>query len=483
MGAAGIVAALADRPRSRWYVLLLAAAVTLALDPRAAADVGWQLSFAAVVGILLLSGPLARLLAGPSPGRARRALAEGAGLTIAATVATAPLMAFTFGTFSVVTLPANLLAVVAEAPVMWLGMLAGGLGQLPWFPVEPVTWLAGLLAAYIAQVAEWFAAPAWAQVELPVAGLPALVGIYAAVGAALFLLLAWTRRRARLRPGRRRGAWAFAAVALAAAALVVPLGAAPPGGPRANPGLVATVLDVGQGDSILLAPANADPVLVDAGPPQADVADALAERGVERLAALVLTHPDSDHSGGAPAVLGRLRVGAVGYPRPTPGLRGAARAAGAATERLAEGATIRSGDLLLRFLWPPPRLEAEPAAREEPNLLSLVAVARWHGFRMLLTGDAEAELAPVHPGDVEVLKVAHHGSEDAGLPTLLAETDPELAVISVGGDNPYGHPAPATWDELRRAGVPVARTDVDGEVSIVVGEHGWSVVTRAGAWQ
>ena len=475
MGAAGIVAALVDRPRSRWYVLLLAAAITLAIDPRAAADVGWQLSFAAVVGILLLSGPLARLLAGPSPGRARRALAEGAALTIAATVATAPLMAFVFGTFSVVTLPANLLAVVAEAPVMWLGMLAGALGQLPWFPVEPVTWLAGLLAAYIAQVAAWFAAPAWAQVELPIAGLPALAGIYAALGAGLFLVVAWTRRRARLRPVRRPPVrWTIAA-AMIAVALLVPIGAASGGDPRANPGLLVSVLDVGQGDSILLQPANGAPVLVDAGPPEAGVQAELAARGVDRLAALVITHPDSDHSGGGAAVLAGTDVEALGYARATQALRGAAEITGTATERLAAGATIRSGALRLRFLWPPPRLAADAAAREEPNLLSLVALARWHGFRLLLTGDAEAELAPVHPGDVDVLKVAHHGSEDAGLRALLAETDPELAVISVGADNPYGHPAPPTLADLRQAGVPALRTDEEGEIQIAVARHGWSV--------
>ena len=74
-----------------------------------------------------------------------------------------------------------------------------------------------------------------------------------------------------------------------------------------------------------------------------------------------------------------------------------------------------------------------------------------------------------------MLKVAHHGSEDAGLPALLAETEPELAVISVGADNPYGHPAPPTLADLRQAGVPALRTDEEGEIQIAVARHGWSV--------
>ena len=139
MGAAGVVAALSGRPRSRWYALVLAAAVTLLLNPRSSGDIGWQLSFAAVVGILLFAAPLTRALGAPASGP-RRALAEGAALTIAATVATAPLLAFHFGTAALLSLPANLIALPAVAPVMWLGMLAGALGQIPWLPVEPFTW-------------------------------------------------------------------------------------------------------------------------------------------------------------------------------------------------------------------------------------------------------------------------------------------------------------------------------------------------------
>ena len=126
--------------------MMLAAALTLALNPRAVGDVGWQLSFAAVIGIALWSGPLRRLLGGAERSATRALVAEGVAVTVAATLATAPLMAHHFERFSVAALPANLLALPAVAPVMWLGMLAAAAGQLPWLPVEPLTGLAGLLA-------------------------------------------------------------------------------------------------------------------------------------------------------------------------------------------------------------------------------------------------------------------------------------------------------------------------------------------------
>ncbi len=94
---------------------------------------------------------------------------------------------------------------------------------------------------------------------------------------------------------------------------------------------------------------------------------------------------------------------------------------------------------------------------------------------MLLTGDAEAEAVPLDPGPVDVLKLAHHGSADAGLEGLLERTAPRLAVISVGDDNPYGHPAAETLAELGSAPLRTLRTDDDGEIVIEVGPAGWAV--------
>jgi competence protein ComEC len=479
MGAAGVIAALASRPRSRWYALLLAACVTLAIDPRASSDVGWQLSFAAVLGILLWSRRIAGLLGG-QPGSVRAALAEGAAMTLSATIATAPLMAHHFGAISLTSVPANLVALPAEAPVMWLGMLSAALGQLSWAPVEPVTALGGACAGYIAQVASWFGSPS-AQAQVDVGDAPALTGLYALLVAAITLLLRWGARRNTIGRLRLRGLRPLGPVPAAVAVVILAAIAAPGSGAGdpddgRPPGLRVSFLDVGQGDSILLDPRGGDPVLVDAGPEDAAVAAMLAERGTDQLAALIETHPQADHIGGVPDVLGRVRVKRLVYAARDRATLGAARAAGAAPIPVAAGDRLRSGRLRLDVLWPSrDRLRPAGASRLDPNLLSIVLLARWHGFELLLTGDAEAQDAPVAPGSVDVLKVAHHGSDDAGLDALLDRARPRLAVISVGADNPYGHPAASTLVDLAAHGVATLRTDEDGEVTIDVERDGWSV--------
>ncbi len=211
MGLAALLATLAGRPASRLYGLLLAAAATLALNPRASGDPGWQLSFAAVAGIFLLAAPLRRAFAGAGEG-VRRAAAEGAAVTVAATIATAPLMAAHFGTVSLSSIAANLLALPAVAPAMWLGMIAAAAGQVPGFPLEPLNGLNALLLAYIAQIAAWLGRPGWASAEVDLGGGPGLAATYGvlalAVVAALRLRAA---RRLRSNSPARFRRWALAA--------------------------------------------------------------------------------------------------------------------------------------------------------------------------------------------------------------------------------------------------------------------------------
>lgn len=486
MGALGILATLAGRRASRFYALALAAGVTLAADPAIGGDVGWQLSFAAVLGILVWArGLAAGLQKKLGRGEWQRVLAEGVAVTVSATLATAPLIAFHFERLSTTTLVANVLALPAVAPAMWLGMASAGAAQVPGFPTELLNGPNSVLLAYIAQVAAWCAAPDWAELEVQMSGA-GLAATYATLAAAT---IAWRvatvlrrRRTQRVRPNPswRRVAtdsWARAALGVLALAVCVVL-AWPGGGAGAGApvhGLRITVLDVGQGDAILLQPPNAPAVLVDGGPPGEGLVRMLDSAGVSSLGAVVATHDQSDHVGGIEELLGSVPIGHLLYGRLGRGLKAAARAAATPTQQVSRGTTIVSGSLSLEFLWPPSELLAEPQPGADPNRLALVAVARWRGFAMLLAADAEAEAVPLDPGHIDVLKVAHHGSEDAGLADLLDRTRPSLAVISVGSENPYGHPAPGTLGTLAARGVPTLRTDRLGDVVIDVGPRMFAI--------
>jgi competence protein ComEC len=483
MGAAGLIAALAGRPRSRWYAVLLAGAATLAINPRWVGDAGWQLSFAAVIGILLFAAGIRDLLLGHGAERvsraspARRAFAEGAGITIAAGLATAPLFAHHFEAVSLVSLPANLLALPAIPAVMWLSMLAAIVGQIPGVPVEPLTALAGVLVAYVAQVAHWLAAPDWARVGITLPTWPAVAASYGVVCASLAVVISWARRRAGLGapPGHPRALVAALGLALCAL-VVVHLGSRGASDAAPAPGLRVTVLDVGQGDAILLDPADGAPVLVDGGPPGDELRTHLESEGVSQLGAAIVTHDQSDHAGGIDELLGAFPVHRLLYALRGPDFLAPARAAGVATMPIAEGSEVDSGSLRIDVLWPPgAMLRGPPPA--DLNEAALILLARWRGFDMLLTADAEAEAVPIDPGPIDVLKVAHHGSDDAGLDALLDRTAPGLAVISVGAGNSYGHPTPDTLATLAEHGVPTLRTDEEGDVTIDVEQAGWSVET------
>jgi competence protein ComEC len=503
MGAAGIAAMALSRPASRWYALVLAAAVTLAVNPRACLEPGWQLSFAAVAGILTLGPPLQRLFtwaataparrapAGRAParrapalvGRLGRGLAEGAAITVAATLATGPLLAHHFGSVPLAGLPANLLALPAVAPAMWLGMVKAGLGQIaPAMPqADPVARLLGPVAhlpvAYLTALAERFADLSWAQIGLPlrsplhVAGAYALLGAAAAVAARAVravgpradeLAAAWRRR-----PRAQRLAVAVAALAaltLPAARLV--------SGPGPPSGLTVRFLDVGQGDATLVQHPDGTAVLVDGGPPEAGTARLLRRAGVRRLSLVVATHASRDHHGGLSDVLERYPVDLLldgGDGTRDPAFRALLTEAARRNVRRVRAVapmTIRAGGLRVAILSPPPRPPGPPP--EDPNPRAVVALVSAGGFDLLLSADAESEaLLPLDLPDVDALKVPHHGSSDPGLPRVLESIRPELAAIEVG-PNTYGHPTRSTLAALRHAGVRSYRTDRDGTVTVSV---------------
>jgi competence protein ComEC len=192
--------------------------------------------------------------------------------------------------------------------------------------------------------------------------------------------------------------------------------------------------------------------------------------GIRSLSAVVLTHPQRDHVGGAAEVITRLRVGTVLDPHLTATGPDREEAVAAARRRrvpvrlVRTGSEFKVGGLVLRALWPPdPGLESE-----DPNLNAVVLVASFGEVDVFLPADAESDVTSrLHLRSYEVLKVAHHGSADPGLDEQLRVLRPSIAVISAGRGNDYGHPRPETLAAL--ATLPelaVYRTDLHGRVVV-----------------
>lgn len=252
-----------------------------------------------------------------------------------------------------------------------------------------------------------------------------------------------------------------------AAALTIPTIAALYLGTRTPSGTHLTMLDVGQGDAILLR-AGGKTLLVDGGPRPLNLLPQLADRGVHRIDVVVLSHVHPDHCGGLPMLVTRMQVGEVWIsPRRFQGdcaqqLLEACRAALVPIHLVRDGDTKRLGPLTMRAFL------ASSAFRRAPeNNASIVLQIG----RIVLTGDvereAESEIAP-RLSRADVLKIAHHGSRSSTTEPLLDRVQPRLALISCGRHNIFGHPHPSVLESLRARGVRVWRTDRNGSVDVEI---------------
>ncbi|MFG3558691.1 ComEC/Rec2 family competence protein [Micromonospora sp. NPDC047557] len=469
MGAIGLVALAAGRPRAALPALAAAVTVLVLVDPELAGDAGFALSVLATGGLLLLA-PRWR------DGLRRRGvpagLAEALAVPAAAQVACGPVVAAISGTVSLVAVPANLLAVPAIAPATVLGVTAAVL--------SPV-WPAG--AGFVAWLASW---PAWWLVviarqgaRLPAGTLPWPGGAW---GALLLAGLTVALLVAARRPLVRRVV-AVVAVAALLGALGVRLIATgwPP------PGWVVVACAVGQGDALVLPVAPGRAVVVDAGPDPGAVDACLRRLGIREVPLFVVSHFHADHVAGVAGVFRGRRVSAVLTPPSTDPASGRDAVRAAATSGRATllgttaGALHRVGGVDLLLLGPPYPLAG---TRSDPNNNSLMLRATVAGVQILLPGDAETEeqhavLARTASGQLraDVLKVAHHGSayQDDG---FLAAVRPAVALVPVGAGNTYGHPSPALLARLSRDGARVLRTDTDGDLAAIRTGHGLAVARR-----
>jgi competence protein ComEC len=464
------------------------------IQPNTLWDVGFQLSFAATLGLVLYAGPWSRrlgrgtsqFLTPDANRRVGRILSEVVVVTLAAQVLTLPLLLYHFGRLSLVSLPANFLVLpvqpavmVAGGVTMLLGMIAPPLGRVPGL----VAWL---FLDYTIDAIEMLARMPRASVPLSLSG-GGLVGVYGVIGLVTLTVIA-TRNRPRAE-SKTRVSFVRLVPAVAILAIVVFLFAAWLSD-RPDGRLHVAFLDVGQGDAILIRTPNDRQLLVDGGRYPATTLDQLGEQMPfwDRSIDLVIaTHPDADHVTGLVDVVERYDVSRLITNGADPGSDSAyAALLAAAQARETPIHLAQIGEVII--LDEGVRLEIlhtmTAQTADSRNDSSIVARLTYGDLSMLLTGDAEgaaesALLATDRPLAAVVLKAGHHGANTSSSEPFLRAVAPRFIIISAGRDNEYGHPHPAMLARAEALGAVVLRTDEMGTVELATdGEKIWWAADR-----
>jgi len=460
--------------------LCVAVTTMLFVDPAAIADLGFLLSATATAGLVLWQARLSERFA-VLPG----ALREGLATTLAANALTLPVVAAAFGRVSLVSPLANLVAVPLFPPLMITGAAASVLGALSVDLARPIALVAYGCALALRIVVETFAALPIAAVSVPSGPVTGLVVTLALIAVARGVPLIRAHIRIpRIAPPAFGTPGGAMTAAPRGALLVVPalLVAGVLAWPSPEPEVRVRALDVGQGDAYLVELGGAT-LLIDGGP---DPARLMEELGASlppwrrRIDVVALTHAHLDHGAGLIAALDRYEVGMTLEPV---GLNAGALAdlwaagiARAHAERHAvrAGQRLRVGDAIITVLSP----ENDPRV-DTPSLVLRIERGR---FSALFMGDATDEALAdllLHPDGLHsrLYVPPHHGAATPHGVTLVEAVRPEVALISVGAGNRYGHPTPETLAAL--GGITTFRTDRDGTVEVSL--DGPGLVVRAHA--
>ena len=476
MAAIGTCGVVSGRRAATANALCAAVVAMVVADPSAVADLGLQLSALATAGLVLWQGPIATRLV-PVPA----VLREGIATTLAATLPTMPVIAGAFGRISLVALPANLLAVPLFPLLMLSGAATSLAGAASLDIARPVALLAWGAAFALRAVVEFFASLPFSSIEVPAHPLTGAFVALMELGALIatrrvrFTRPAWLQRPRLTLPTVRPSAVVLALAIMPAALVAV--------WPADSAETRVIALDVGQGDAYLLQLGEAT-MLIDGGPDPYRVVDELATTlGAwrHRIDIVALTHAHTDHGAGLLAVLERYEVGLAIEPEglnasPLTDLWSAATLKAHVPRRAVRaGARLQVGDATVTVLAP------DDLPVDVPSLVLRVDRG---SFSALFTGDAvdDALARLLERPDAlrsRVYVPPHHGAETPYATALRAAARPEVALISVGAGNRYGHPTPATLAAL--SGVPTYRTDQDGTVEIALDGTGLVARTHANA--
>lgn len=470
MATVGLVSFAAHRRSYALSSLGVAVVGLIVIDPSAAYSLPFALSAFSTLGIVLFT-PLMVAWLPAAGGRVRSLLVEPFAMTLAALLLTFPLSIAAFSQFSLIAPLANIITVPLVSACCIFGVLGFVAMHIPG---------AGALFALVAYgFCYLFAHVVGVLSAVPFAAVPVSLPFWLLVAVCLLAVaLLWCVWPVKA-PVRTIG------ILFLVCAVCFSFGLY-----RSAIGTSVSMLDVGQGDAILFKSKGAT-LLVDTGNQTTKLLSALAGQGVHHLDAVVITHPDDDHCGSLPALRGVVSCDRVFVAHGIKGLgadktnslvgEASALVGSPNVEELSVGNTLQVGALSLKCISPS-SLEDEGGNQDSVVLLMRSdldsdGVPEWSG---LFGGDAESEtLQGLEDsgavGRVDILKVSHHGAKAAMTSELAEELKPELALISVGSTNRYGHPAAQTLEYLQEQGAQVFRTDTQGTVVCSLESTGISV--------
>ncbi|MBD9104324.1 MAG: DNA internalization-related competence protein ComEC/Rec2 [Collinsella aerofaciens] len=444
----------AGRRRHGLSALFVTMSIFVLLRPTVLFEMGFQLSCASVFAILCFC-PYATYALGELG--VPTSIAGMLSVTLCSQLATLPITIPAFGTFSLIAPLANAFI----GPVVSV-LLAVSIVLVPFSLVASLQAWALVVPMISARCAlffeQLFAAVPGASVSVP----PDTVWIYVVPLALLLLLVWWPRPQAR-----PMAAGLVCLALLAGIPYVYWDRFAPPS---------VTVLDVGQADAILVRQGSTV-ALVDCGLDERVVA-ALVRNNVHHIDAVFVTHWDEDHWGGLPDVLDQFSVGTIAVAADA--LDGAPAEVlnrpGVTYRQVARGDMIDIGAFRARVMWPFDSVDGE--GNEDSLVLLLTFAQEGKRLRMLLTGDAELDQEREfvqEVGDIDVLKLGHHGSKVSVDGELLGVLRPELSLASAGEGNRYGHPSDECIDAVKQSGGAFACTIEHGDITITPTAHGFTM--------
>ncbi len=491
MGTVYLAALALGRPRAILPALGLAAAAMVAVHPMVLTSVAFQLSFAAMAGIATIARPLGeRLIAVMQPGAAGRGgpnavagfVAYSTAMTVAATLATLPLVVYYFGRVPLVGVPATMLALPALPAVLVSHAAAAFAGAAADWLGVPFGWAAWLASSYVMAVADVFARLPAASIETGRAS-PYLAGASCVALAVAYVLSRPSVSLAQVVPALGSAApgqpgaslkWGVAVTLIAAGVVWAVALAMPDGRMR------VIFADVGQGDATLIVTPSARSVLIDGGPDREAAARLVGgalpfwDRSVD---AVVLTHPHEDHARGLIEVMERYDVEHIIHRElPHDGAaygewRRLVEEESATEIEAVQGRRFTLDGVLFEVLWPPRELLSGTSS--DLNNASVVLRVSYGATSFLLPADihsdAEARLVETTAIDSDVLKVPHHGSRTSSSPSFLDAVSPAVAVISVDAESQHGHPHAEVVDSLvgRLSAENVILTSESGTIEFV----------------